>query len=69
MERLPALTLAIGRISKQFQAAEVEHFQLTQSLRTTRQDVPKLICNRLLRSESKFPGKVSKIVQISMPEG
>ena len=24
---------------------------------------------RLLRSESKFPGKVSKIVQISMPEG
>jgi hypothetical protein len=36
MERLPArCTLAIGRISEQFKEAEVEHFQLWQSLRTT----------------------------------
>jgi hypothetical protein len=32
-------------------------------------DVPQLICNRLLRFKSQIPGKVSKIVQISTPEG
>ena len=53
MERLPArLNLALPRISEQFNAAEVEHIQLTQSEERSVKGVPELICNRFLRFES-----------------
>lgn len=71
MERLPArCTLVIGRISEQFREAESGAFPVMAIPENdVTKDVPQLICNRLLRFKSQIPGKVSKIVQISTPEG
>ena len=71
MERLPArFKLALPRIGEQLNAAEVEHIQLTQSLRTTRQSTFRnQFGYRFLRLNRKILRKVSKIVQISTPKG